>query len=225
MKKGKNYKLIQDLNKEKRFDIRLILAIICLLGFIFFAYRVETGCAQGIDDSIRFWLYNQRRPILTSILKLITYSGNWQTVSLIAIILLIIKQTRQRYGFPMAITSLITVAFYEALKQTFQRPRPDLTFHLINQGGWSFPSGHSMNGILFYGLLGYILVKNTKNKILKKILGIGFFLEIFLIGLSRVYLGVHYPTDILGGWSLGLAITFLATILVDRYYQKKGYEI
>ncbi|MBQ3107083.1 MAG: phosphatase PAP2 family protein [Firmicutes bacterium] len=94
------------------------------------------------------------------------------------------------------------VTVYQIVKNILQRPRPDVIHFLVEEDGFGFPSGHTMIGIVFLGLLALILWKEGKPKwisVLLVVWGI-------LIGLSRIYVGVHHPTDVVGGWCMGLII-------------------
>ncbi len=116
---------------------------------------------------------------------------------------------------PGSLAALISHMINRFVKYRVLRARPDKTLHLISQGGYSFPSGHAMTGISFYGTLAYCLLrtakKNGKYAVPCRILAAALCLLIVLIGLSRIYLGVHYPSDVLAGWLLGG--TFLATFV------------
>lgn len=101
------------------------------------------------------------------------------------------------------------------LKIIFSRTRP-LTYMLIEKGGYSFPSGHSMVSMSFYTTLTYILLKNLKDKKIRIFMWIGNFVVIGLIGFSRLYLGVHWPTDVIVGFILGFIFFMITkTIVID----------
>ena len=100
----------------------------------------------------------------------------------------------------------------QAVKMEFRRPRPTLFQPLLHETGYSFPSGHSLISIVIYGLLGYFAMHLFKAHAARVLVGAITILLIVLIGLSRVYVGVHFPTDVLAGWTGGLPwlITCLA---------------
>ena len=111
------------------------------------------------------------------------------------------------------------------MKYIFQRPRPDIALRLIEESGYSFPSGHSMNCLVSYGILAYLLLRYCENRKLAKLLSVGLCLIVILIGLSRVYVGVHFPTDVIGGWSLGIAVLVAMMYAFEKFdgrYEKLG---
>ena len=146
----------------------------------------------------------------------VTYLGNWQTVVTVGAVLLVLPRTRRRYGLPFVGFSAASTVLYRIMKAVFARPRPELAVRLIEESGWSFPSGHSMNCIVCYGILIYLLRRHCQDRRLANALTILLSLLILSIGCSRVYVGVHYPTDILGGWSLGLAFLLAATLICEK---------
>ena len=103
------------------------------------------------------------------------------------------------------------------MKYIFQRPRPDIALRLIEESGYSFPSGHSMNCLVSYGILAYLLLRYCENRKLAKLFSVGLGLVIILIGLSRVYVGVHFPTDVIGGWSLGIAVLVAMMYAFEKF--------
>lgn len=187
-----------------------------LLCFACIAYWISSSETIYADTVIREWVYSLRSSLLNGVFITITYMGNWQTITVLALILLIVPKTRRKIGIPFAVISLASTGIYKLVKEIFQRPRPELAARLIEQGGYSFPSGHSMNCIVCYGILIYLIRRYCTDKKTADILTGFLSLLIFLIGFSRVYVGVHFPTDILGGWSLGLAFLFICIIIFER---------
>jgi undecaprenyl-diphosphatase len=109
----------------------------------------------------------------------------------------------------------------QALKLAFSRPRPDLVPHLAYVTSSSFPSGHAMFSAVVYLTLGALLSELVRERALKAyFIGVACFLT-FVVGLSRVYLGVHYPTDVLAGWSAGLAWAVMCW-MAGSYLQRRG---
>jgi undecaprenyl-diphosphatase len=108
-----------------------------------------------------------------------------------------------------------------ALKHLFQRDRPSIVPHLSIVSSSSFPSGHSMLSAVVYLTLGALLARFVEQRRMKAYFLLVALALSFLVGVSRVYLGVHYPTDVLAGWSAGLAWA-LACWLVARYLQRRG---
>ena len=208
---NRNYHLV--MNKS-----RVILAAAGFVLFIIITLFIATNESLLFDTVICNTLYDFRNEGLTFILTAVTYLGNWQTITLISLAFLVVPQTRSSFGLPLSASAILAVTIQKLLKLWFQRPRPDLSLHLISQGGYSFPSGHSFTILVFYGLLIFLCCQYIKNStspdgIRSKtapnwITGL-LSLLIFAIGFSRVYLGVHYPTDILGGWSLGLCLLMI----------------
>jgi undecaprenyl-diphosphatase len=106
-------------------------------------------------------------------------------------------------------------------KLAFARPRPELVAHLVEVSSYSFPSGHAMSSAVTYLTLGALLARTQARKRIKAyLLGVAVVLTL-MIGTSRVYLGVHYPSDVLAGWSLGAAWAMLCW-QVERLLQQRG---
>ncbi len=156
---------------------------------------------------------------LTVIMKLVTSlcSPIFMLV-LIVLAFILFKDKRLALGVLMAL--IFSVVSNLALKSFFSRERP-LEFMLIDESGYSFPSGHSMVSIAFYGFLIYLCYKLIKNKKLKVIAIFSLSLIIALIAFSRLYLGVHYPTDVLAGLTSGYVFLGVYIIIFKRYIMKE----
>ncbi|HEY9214769.1 MAG TPA: phosphatase PAP2 family protein [Ancylobacter sp.] len=107
------------------------------------------------------------------------------------------------------------------LKTGFDRPRPDLVAHLADVHTLSFPSGHAMGSALTYLTIGAVIVRTERKRLLKiYVLSLAIGLTL-IVGLSRIYLGVHWPTDVLAGWALGSAWALLCW-LIALWLQRRG---
>lgn len=206
-------------NRKRIYLINIVS--LCLIGFFGLWVMVETGSASLIDDPIRNAVISMRNDWLTVIMKAITYMGNWQTITLICLVLLIVKKTRIAYGVPLSIGSLFVSLANKGIKAIVLRPRPDEAMFLIEQGGWSFPSGHAITSMFFFGMLIWLIRRNVKNIRYANILTVLFIVPMILIGISRVYLGVHYPTDVLAGWCLGILVISVMTSIIESSTIKK----
>jgi undecaprenyl-diphosphatase len=109
----------------------------------------------------------------------------------------------------------------DALKGLFARPRPDLALRLTDVRSLSFPSGHAMQSAIIYLTLATFLARAVQARALKAYFVAFAFLLSFLVGFSRVYLGVHYPSDVLAGWCAGLAWALVCWTL-ERHLQHRG---
>lgn len=228
---------------------RVIAAVLCMTGFIILLTAVLNGSACGFDDPVREFIYSLRCDTLTAIMKAITYMGNWQTITVLCLVLLAIKKTRRTYGIPIAAGAVFVTVLNKVIKHFVARPRPDVALHLIEQGGMSFPSGHAITSMFVYGMLVYLLyvslqsmenrnahfqcapahdvrrcrfcLANQRNRFLGQkrnahlILMILLVVPMIFVGISRVYLGVHYPTDVLAGWCLGILVVIGMAMIID----------
>lgn len=170
-----------------------------------------------------------RTPTLNDLMLFITYLGNWRIVFLGAFFICLILLLRKRW-YHLS-TFVISVGGGEVLvwiiKHLVERPRPPLVNALTPETSFSFPSGHGFVALSFYGLLSYYLFHISKNKF-QKLLSILFGITIvLLIGISRIYLGVHWPTDVLASFAVGSAwLTTLITLIeIKKKYNPHKIKI
>lgn len=179
--------------------------IVCIISFILFLVTVIliTNDNKYFDNYI-INLFKYKSDILTNIMKIITFLGSALSIILLTVLLIIVVKGK-RNKILILINVIVTTLLNQLLKNAFQRGRP--IDSIIEESGYSFPSGHSMVSMAFYGFLIYLVYKsNIKYKGL--IVGLLSVL-IVLIGISRIYLGVHYPTDVIGGFTLSLSYLLL----------------
>ena len=151
---------------------------------------------------------------ITPYMKIITNFGGATCLIAITILLLIIVKNK-KIGL-LTLTNLVTITILnQILKFILRRPRPT-EFKIINETGYSFPSGHSMISMAFYGFLIYLIYKNIKNKCLKTTLIIILSLLIIAIGISRIYLGVHYVSDVIGGFLISISYLIVYIKLIKK---------
>lgn len=194
--------------------ISYIISAISLLLFTVVMILVLNNSLTLFDNTIYNFLISKRCDFLDIYFKTITKLGNTVPVLLIVIILLITLNKKDK--ILLGSSAVLSVVINTILKNIVERPRPD-HLRLITQGGYSFPSGHAMISICVYGTLIYIINKNIKNKLLKTLLTMLLLIIIISIGLSRIYVGVHYPSDILGGYLLSLTIVIININLYHKY--------
>ena len=155
------------------------------------------------------------------IAKLITNFGGVIGLIILAIVvstILIIKK-KTLMGILIWVNLACSGLLNQILKRIVQRPRPT-EYRLIEENGYSFPSGHSMVSATFYGFFIYLIFKNVKNKYIKWS-SISFLsLLIILIGISRIYLGVHYTSDVMAGFVISISYLVIFTSIVNDYLDK-----
>lgn len=186
----------------------LWLMIVPIILFAMLAVCVRAGITVDFEG----WAYNESiehmSSLLTNIVKGITHIGDTASVILICLLLIAVPKTRRTIALPVSVTVIISAILNTALKNIFARERPDI-LRLINETSYSFPSGHAMNNAALYTMLILLISKYIQNRPLRIILSIAFAVITVAIGFSRVYLGVHYAGDVLGGWLIGFVVSLL----------------
>jgi membrane-associated phospholipid phosphatase len=159
--------------------------------------------AFAFDTTLLLWLHQFSNPILDRVMLTVTELGNPSVVVPVAAVSLVILWL-QRYkpeAKILAIACLGGVVLNIGMKLAFSKPRPELWHRLITETSFSFPSGHALGSMVLYGFLGYLLaIHYPKHSPIIYALAA---LVIIAIGFSRLYLGVHWPTDVLAGYGIG----------------------
>lgn len=185
--------------------IAFIVSVFALLGFSFMAIAVSANDYLHFDSEVISFIQGWESPVLTGIMKVFTYIGSTGSMIVLSLFILIFlyKGLKHRVELVLFIAVMAGSPILNAMvKLCFQRTRPDL-HRLIEIGGYSFPSGHAMNAMSLYGILTFLLWRHIKVKWGRILLIVMSTSMILTIGISRIYLGVHYPSDIIAGYLAG----------------------
>lgn len=205
--------MLKSLDKTKKIIISVFMGLFLLIMFLV------------IFDKIVFldeWFYNLLMSFRCEFLDIyftnVTRFGDVGMVMFILLLFLIIFKDRR--GIFLNISAIASVGVNYVLKHLIRRDRPD-GLRLVEQGGFSFPSGHTMISVCVYGYLLYLVKTSVKNKVLKYVLSTLLVILILSIGISRVYVGVHYFSDVLAGYLLASVILILVIVYTNKYFRGK----
>lgn len=245
--------------------LRNALACLCAGVFALLLVLVVTEHAAGIDDPIRYFFYELRGISLTRVLVVVTNFANKYVIIGLCIVLLLLPRTRLDLGVPLSAGALATTILNHIIKIIVCRERPDI-LHLVVEDGYSFPSGHSISSMFFYGMAiwliwhyagrqglpgaeslaadagagspsdgpeSVVLAADTPARAEKYhlpayskrtacIITVLLLIPLILVGLTRIYLGVHFPTDVLAGWCLGAAAICVEANIIVALERRAG---
>lgn len=193
--------------------MKKLITFLCFAAFIIIALLVSNNMTSGFDRAVYGIVTYHPSSLKTNIFKTITFFASEYGVLIVTILCFILIKNK-RCVFFIVLSSLITVLSNYLLKVLFMRDRP-FELMIISETGYSFPSGHAMLSMGFYGFIIFIIRKfDVRYKNLWSVL-LG--ILIILIGFSRIYLGVHYPSDVLAGYLISFVILMIYTNVVDKY--------
>ncbi|GEK91972.1 phosphatase PAP2 family protein [Alkalibacterium kapii] len=219
----KNFILKHFGTPKRLFTLGLLMTIpFLLLVWISF---YDWGFVGKLDQVIGTEFYEERESLLNSVFIFITRLGDGWFIALLTVVISgyagFYKKNKQIAWWYLITVSLGAGALNQIVKFIFQRERPSGFDPLIEQGGYSFPSGHAMGSMIAYGALLFLIIRTySKWKVILPATIIIIPL-IALIGISRIYLGVHFPSDVIGGYSLGLAVLAFSLGIYSLFLTKK----
>lgn len=212
------------MNLKVRLLGAFILTLGCLIGFSMMAIAISRHELLMFDTKAISVIQGIEFPVLTSIMKFFTMIGNTESIIVLSTfaLLVLFLGSKNHSEFVLFFVVIIgTPIINRILKDVFHRTRPD--FHrLIEIGGYSFPSGHAMNAMAFYGIIVFILWRHISSRLGRTVLIILSSLFILTIGFSRVYLGVHFPSDIIAGY-LASGFWLTISIWVFQWYKDRQF--
>lgn len=187
-----------------RNNSRYVVFAAAVIVFLAVVQNIRSADILRLDAlAYKVFVLYLRRPWLTGIMQ---GFSNLSSPMVIGGMLLMVAAFApgRRPGLCAAVNLVCVVAVNQALKYIVHRPRPD-GFQLISEVGYSFPSGHSMVSMAFYGLCAWMVWVYERDRIMRWACCVSFALVIVLVGVSRIYLGVHYASDVLAGFCVSLA--------------------
>jgi undecaprenyl-diphosphatase len=206
----------------------LMLTTLCtLIGFSLFAWSISTKSflytsITDFDTSVQVYIKDTASLSLAKIMLFCTHLANPEIIFIaligLALFLILIHERALAGIFVGGLALGSGLSMY--VKHFLSRSRPlEGAFHVAHRG-FSFPSGHALLAMVFYGFLGYTLVHSAPKRWQKLVLLISTILIVFCVGYSRVYLGVHWASDVVGGWLLGGFIVCILVFLYRRVHAK-----
>lgn len=203
------------MNNKTKNIIKWILCAITAILAIVITINVKNGKILELDLNIyKFFSENIINDKLTPIVKVITHIGGAKIVFVLTVLAIILIKGLKNKLF--LLTGIVgTAGLNVVLKHIVQRERPNIN-RLIPEKGYSFPSGHSMMSMAFYGMLIFLIFKYVKNTALKWTLIVILTILLSTIGITRIYLGVHYPSDVIGGFLVSLTYLFILTEIYNK---------
>jgi undecaprenyl-diphosphatase len=195
-------------------------AVVCLFVFIVIAIYTLASASDTLNESLANAVHSWETPALTGALRVVTTFGEWFAYAPVVVVLIALPKQRWKAGVPAAVMLAASGVLNFALKQAFAIPRPD-THRLIIEPGFGFPSGHAMAAAAFAGLCALLFIRYSSSKIRKIAVSILAVVFVLAVGLSRVYLGVHTPTDVVAGYAMGLFLCLVTLCVMDMMQRRK----
>lgn len=196
--------------------ISLAAAVLSLFLFAWIAHEVGEGDTARFDLALRAWVHQFASPGMTRAMTAISLLGyNILIVELVfALAVFLYLRWRHAAGW-LAVSMAGALALDLALKYAFHRPRPQ-AFVGVSPPSYSFPSGHALCSFCFYAVLAGLIAARTRSLALRVAVGIAAAALVIAIGLSRIYLGMHYPSDVIAGY-LAAAVWVTTLLMLDRW--------
>lgn len=190
--------------------------------FILIAYLVLENKTISFDTQIYNIVTYNKNNFLTGFYKFITFFASGIMILSITLVMLIVLKNK-KYGIFTFLNVFGLFILNITLKLIFMRDRPQ-DLMIISETGYSFPSGHAMASLGFYGFIIFVINQMNLDKKTKKIFTILLIILIILIGISRIYLGVHYPSDVIAGYIVSSIYLILYIPYIKKYLKGVSHE-
>lgn len=195
-----------------------------LFLFAWLAEEVLEGDTEAFDETVRAFVHGFAGEWLTGFMSFLTILGSTLFLSIVFICVFIIFYLIKwkRDAVLLTVTMVGAVILNFVLKVSFARPRPVPFFDTPLPASYSFPSGHALFAVCFYGALAWLVVARMRERSIKILIWFLAVPIVLLIGLSRIYLGVHYPSDVIAGYAAAI-IWVLTVIWTDLLLKKSSF--
>lgn len=205
-----------------RLGLGLLVAAVVMVLFALLASEVREGATQRFDDAFRLTVRGVASPRITSVLSATTRVGSFVVLLPLTVVaaLVFLEMRRIRGAILLIVTMLGVTLLNWVLKLFFQRERPVPFFGLDTPSSYSFPSGHALASFCFYGALAALVTARLRSRALRLAVWGAAALVIVAVGFSRVYLGVHYVSDVIAGYAVGF-VWVLTVASADRMFRRE----
>ncbi len=208
---------MQSTKNKGLFILNLALLVVFLvLFFVLLCLVVYNKTAPFDNGFYDMFVKNSRSEFLDKFFEYFTYLGSILALVIIVLLFLIFCKDK-KVGITLGVGLIISAVINFIIKFIVKRPRPEMV-NLIVESGYSFPSAHAMMSFVVFALIIYYVYKKIQNKTVKFGLILSLGCLIFMLGLSRIYLGVHYFSDVLAGWCMGYVLTVGIIYLSNRIF-------
>lgn len=215
------------MNLKFKLSIAFVLSVFSLIGFSLMAFTISAHEFLNFDGNVISFIQGWESPILTTLMKFFTFIGSASSVIILSIFVLLFLYRVLKHRLELVLFSAVILGsplLNLILKLFFHRTRPDL-HRLIEIGGYSFPSGHAMNAFTLYGILTFLLWRHIRTKWGRNLLILLSTMMILSIGISRIYLGVHYPSDIIGGYFASGCWLAISIWFFQKHQERKNQTV
>ncbi|WP_238402992.1 phosphatase PAP2 family protein [Paenibacillus mesophilus] len=209
---------------SKRVTLAVAVSLACAIGFAGIALLIGANKIAAFDSRLIAFIQGLENEPLTNVMKFFTWIGTGLPVAVISLIAAIFLYTVLGHRRELVLLMIVVVGtglLNYTLKVWFHRDRPTI-YRIAEANGFSFPSGHSMLAFSLYGIIAYLLWKHIPRKAGRIALIVASTSFILMIGISRIYLGVHYPSDVIGGYLASGSLMFALIWCYDRYGRKSA---
>lgn len=191
------------------------IAFASVLAFVRIAREVVEGETSEMDRTVELAIHSLQSPVMGRVMRAFTFLGSPFAVIPLATVVVVwaVRRKELRAAVAFFVVLVMTEVLNVVLKHTFERARPTLFQEIATLHSYSFPSGHAMAAAAVYGTMGVVVSRLAPTH--RKPLVFGLPVLILMIGLSRVYLGVHWPSDVLAGFAAGAFLALAAALTLD----------